>query len=312
MRFNPKARLDTSRIGDAGTGSGGSSGGLGGGRTRIPIPGGIGGGGIGGILVVVLIVVLNQCLSGGGTSGSGAQGLSAQRFTEGAERYANCKTGEDANNSRDCARVAIENSLVDFWAKEMGNDFHPEAGILTFTSSVSTGCGGATAEVGPFYCPPDETIYLDTSFFSDVLAPELGAPDSFAVEAYVLAHEFGHHISNLTGQLGQVKGGTGDQSESTRLELQADCYAGLWAQHAEDTVDADGNQLILEISEQDLQDSLDAARSVGDNRIQQKSGQRVNKEVWTHGSDEQRARWFSVGYKAGGMDECDTFSIPKV
>ena len=156
-----------------------------------------------------------------------------------------CKTGADANNSADCARVAVENSLATTGPTrcphQSGTAFQPEREIETFTGGTSApAAASATADVGPFYCPTDQTIYLDTTFFDDVLEQQLGGPDGGFVEAYVLAHEYGHHIQNLLGTMGKVKTQQGPNSDAVRLELQADCYAGMWAKLATDHQDADG------------------------------------------------------------------------
>lgn len=314
MRFNPKSRLDRSRVSDAGRGrSRGRSGGGSGSPSAFPIPGGVaaGGGVVGIIITVVVLVVVSQ---GGGSSLPGSGGGStydASAFTD-SGRYDGCETGEDANVSVDCARVAVENSLRDFWADELGSDFRPADRIVTFAGGIDTACGGATSAVGPFYCSADETIYLDDAFFSDVLGGQLGGPRGAFVEPYVLAHEYGHHISNLIGTLGQVTGETGPQSSGVRLELQADCFAGLWTRHATQTEDDAGTVLLLDLSAEDIETALDAARTVGDDYIQERSGGRIDEEVWTHGSSEQRRRWFMTGYEQGTMEACDTFGADTV
>jgi len=297
-------------------------GGLGGGGMRIPIPGGVGRGGLGGVILIVLLVVLAQCMGvdltgGGGGGGVGAgQVYSPARLSdaqEGTDRYAGCRTGEDANNSQDCARVAIENSLTGYWRSELGSDFRPERAMVTFTGSVDTACGSASSAVGPFYCPTDESIYLDTTFFDDVLEGQLGGPDGSFVEFYVLAHEYGHHISNILGFMGKVRSQqTGPQSDGVRLELQADCYAGLWAHHATTTEDASGEKLILDLTQDDINEAIEAAKAVGDDYIQKRGGGRVDEEAWTHGSSEQRKKWFMVGYQQGSLEACDTFAAPRV
>ncbi|MGA8846269.1 MAG: neutral zinc metallopeptidase [Nocardioides sp.] len=314
MRFNPKSRLDTGRVSDAGQGRGGRrSGSRSGSSSGLPIPGGVAGGGsvLGIIIAVVIFFVSSQ---GGDTTlpgSSGGGGLDPGAFGD-TGRYDRCKTGEDANESPDCARVAVENSLTAFWADELGSGFRPEKQIVTFSGGIDTGCGGATSAVGPFYCSADETIYLDDAFFSDVLVGQLDGPRGAFVEPYVLAHEYGHHISYLIGSLGKVTGETGPQSSGVRLELQADCFAGVWTKHATETKDAEGNVLLLELSQEDIDTALAAAKTVGDDYIQQQGGGRIDEEVWTHGSSEQRMKWFMVGYDQGTMEVCDTFSINRV
>ena len=313
MKFNPKARLDRGRVKDAGRGSG--SGFPGGSSRRIPIPGGAAGGGIGGILIVVLIVIVNQFLGGDdGGGGAGASGYNQSRLSDSADtgRYDDCKTGQDANASQDCARVAVENSLTDYWESELGGKFRPEGALVTFTGGVDTQCGAASSDVGPFYCPSDESIYLDTDFFAEVLERQLGGPRGGFVEFYVLAHEYGHHISNLLGYFGQVRTQQGPQSDAVRLELQADCYAGMWANHATGTEDAQGEVLITDLTEEDIDLALAAAEAVGDDRIQQKTQGQVTEESWTHGSAEMRKKWFATGYQTGDLEKCDTFAVPQV
>ena len=314
MRFNPKSRLDTGRVSDAGRGRGGRrSGSRSGSSGGLPIPGGVAGGGgvVGIIIAVVAYFVISQLGDASLPGAGGGEGYDASAFTD-TGRYAQCKTGDDANESSDCARVAVENSLTAFWADELGSDFRSEKQIVTFSGGIDTGCGGATSDVGPFYCSADETIYLDDAFFEDVLVGALDGPRGAFVEPYVLAHEYGHHISYLIGTLQKVTGETGPQSSGVRLELQADCFAGVWTKHATETEDAEGNVLLLELSQDDIDTALEAAKTVGDDYIQKQSGGRVNEEVWTHGSSEQRKKWFMVGYDQGGMEACDTFSIGRV
>lgn len=319
MRFNPKARLDTSRVGDGGAGRGG---GMSGGPMRVPLPGGArAGGGFAGLLIIVLFIVLTQCTGGGGGVPGPAGGIDAGQTgndtsrMDDAERYANCRTGADAENDQDCARVAVENSLVNYWSKALpdqsGTRFEP-ANLLTFSGAVNTGCGQASSQVGPFYCPADQKIYLDTTFFADVLEKQLGGQGGDFVEPYVVAHEYGHHIQNLLGTMGQVRTQQGPESDAVRLELQADCYAGMWARSASDTTDAEGEKILLDLDEGDIQEAVDSAKTVGDDRIQKKSGGRVDQEGWTHGSAEQRKRWFMMGYENGSMQSCDTFSAGRL
>ena len=318
MRFNPKARLDTGQVSDSGRGGGGLGGGLGGGGMRLPIPGGTAaGGGIGGIIVIILFVVLTQCVGGGLTGGSpGSAGALDPGQVQDADgdtgRYAHCETGEDANNDPDCARVAVVNSVQDYWTDAlpaMTGVAYQEAQTQTFTDAVSTGCGQASSQVGPFYCPQDDTVYEDTGFFDEVLERQLGGPDGGFVEAYVLGHEYGHHLQDLTGTMNQVRTQQGPDSDAVRLELQADCYAGMWARNATSTEDATGQVLISELTDEDIRLAIEAAETVGDDRIQRKTSGRVNPESWTHGSAEQRQKWFMIGYRSGDYRACDTFSV---
>jgi hypothetical protein len=282
---------------------------------QMPIPGGAKGGiSIGGVIVLILFFVLTQCV-GGGTGGVSLpdNSLDTSR-ADGTDsgRYDACQTGEDANESADCARVAVENSLTDYWSETLPEqsdvEFRPEKVMQTFTGAVDTGCGQATSAVGPFYCPVDEGIYLDTTFFRDVLEQQLGGPAGDFVEPYVLAHEYGHHIQNVMGTMGRVRTQQGPESDAVRLELQADCYAGMWTASATGTDDESGEALIEELSQEDINQAIEAAKSVGDDRIQDRTTGRVNPREWTHGSAEQRQSWFMVGYEQGSLDACDTFS----
>jgi predicted metalloprotease len=306
MRFNPKARLSTRRMGDAGR----SRAGGGAGRVRgggLPIPGGVAGGGITGLIVVAIVVAVSLWM-GGGSAGSS---FDTARMSD-TGRYESCQSGEDANNDPDCARVAVENSLYDYWSDTLpaqsDASFTPEKKVETFAGGVTTGCGQASSAVGPFYCPVDQTIYLDTTFFDDVLEQQLGGPSGGFVEPYVLAHEYGHHIQNLLGTMGRVKTQQGPHSDSVRLELQADCYAGMWTHSAATTEDENGVALISDLTQQDVQQAIDAATAVGDDRIQQQSGGGVDADSWTHGSSKDRVTWFLTGYRSGSLEECDTFA----
>jgi predicted metalloprotease len=316
MRFNPKARLDTSRVR---SGGGGGGGGLGGGTgMRVPLPGGTkAGGGVGFLLIVVVIVLLKACGGvdlTGAVTGGGLGGYTSSRFQGDTTAYQSCQTGEDANeHPTTCGVVAVENSLVDYWKDTLpqqapGTSFHPESAIVTFSGSTPSGCGQASSQMGPFYCPTDQTIYFDPSFFHDILQEQLNGPSGAFVEPYVIAHEFGHHIQNLLGTMRKVKTQQGPNSDSVRLELQADCYAGMWTRSATQTEDSQGNVLIQDLTQQDVQDAIAAAKSVGDDTIQKETSGQVNPEQWTHGSSESRVHWFTVGYDNGTLDACNTFN----
>lgn len=178
------------------------------------------------------------------------------------------------------------------------------ARVNMFTGQVQTGCGPATSAVGPFYCPADREVYIDLDFFRE-LTDRFGAPGDFA-QAYVIAHEFGHHVQNLLGISDEVREkeqsarSQADANEwSVRLELQADCLAGVWAH----SVYARGD-----LEQGDIEEGLAAAQAVGDDRIQAQAGMSVNPESWTHGSSAQRREWFDRGFKSGRSDDCNTFS----
>jgi predicted metalloprotease len=311
MRFNPRARIDKGRVSD----SGGRGGGLpgfpgGGGGTRIPIPTGRAGG-IGGLLLILLVIVLQQCVGGGiGLPGGDSGGGSQQQDTTAAGGYAECQTGADANTSEKCARKAVALSLENFWTPQFQSGFQP-AKIVTFSGSVSTGCGQASAAVGPFYCPPDQQIYLDPSFFDEVLEGRLGGKGGDFVEPYVLGHEYGHHIQNVTGQMGKVRTQQGENSDAVKLELQADCYAGLWARAAESTTNDEGVQIFEDIDDQDIEEAIGAAFTVGDDHIQKTTGGRVDVDAWTHGSSEQRMESFRIGYSTDDVNACEWSRLPQ-
>jgi len=313
MRFNSKARLDASRTQD-----GGGGGGLGGGGIGLPHI--AGGGGVVGIIVVIVYVVL-QVTGGGGAGGGADGGLSSTRFAPTAVGlsgssgqafdYSACQTGQDANDSDECALVAVENSLTDYWKSQpdVRSVFQPEKEIDVFHGSVQTGgCGTATTDVGPFYCSADQTIYLDTAFY-DTVFKQLGGDATPFVRAYVLAHEYGHHVQDLLGTMSKVKTQQGKNSDSVRLELQADCYAGMWAAHATTVPDGEGNVLIEDLTQDDIDQAIAAAKEVGDDYIETRTGGSVDPDQWTHGSSAEREHWFKTGMSADNdISACDTFS----
>jgi len=319
LRFNSKAKLDRGQIQNRrGSGGGTGAGGIGfpvGGRGR---GGGIRvGGGVGGFIVLLVIVLLQSGILDGGTGTSpGARPRSdSGPVSTGGDDLSQCQTGEDANNDRDCARLGIVNSIQSYWSTTLpnqANQQYVEADTVIFSDRVNTGCGAATSEVGPFYCPVDQLVYLDTTFFKDMLERQLGGSSDDFAEAYVLAHEYGHHVQQLLGTMSRVRTQQGASSDAVRLELQADCYAGMWTRNATEAEDEDGQVLIAELSADDIEEALDAARAVGDDRIQQRTSGRVNPDQWTHGSAEQRMRWFTTGREKGTLQACDTFSTRRL
>ena len=281
MRFRRDAGLDTSQVSDR----------------RGAGPMAVGGGGIIGLIVLVFSL-LNG--GGGGSLPDGSVGDLKSDLS------ATCQTGEDANQRDDCRIVAVVNSVQAYWEKREPS--YQRATTVFFTGSTNTGCGGATSAVGPFYCPTDKRVYIDLGFYED-LRNRFGARGGPFAEAYVIAHEYGHHIENLRGVLEKARSReTGPQSPGVRVELQADCLAGMWSKYATEATDVDGRVIIEELTERDIKEALDAARAVGDDRIQKRTSGRVNPDAWTHGSAEQRMRWFMIGRNRGSLAACDTFT----
>jgi predicted metalloprotease len=294
MRFRRGARLDPGQVTDI--------------RGRRVGGGGLalGGGGLGlaGLVIYLLVTLL---AGGGGGLGGELAPLDNLRVGQGqvpSSLAQDCQTGEDANRRQDCRIVAVVNSVQKFWDEvfQRSGKQYQYVDTVFFTDQVDTGCGFASSQVGPFYCPRDQLVYIDLGFFDD-LQSQFGAKDSPFVEAYVLAHEYGHHVQDQLGVLDRIGNDTqGPESRAVRSELQADCYAGVWAAHAVET------GLVEQLTQQDINDGLDAAAAIGDDRIQEKAQGQVNPETWTHGSSEQRRRWFSRGYETGKPTACDTFS----
>jgi uncharacterized protein len=291
VKFNRRARLDTSQISDRrGRGRGGT----------VAAGGGVG-------ALVILLVAL--CTGGDPSSVIETTNQVQAQQGEIDSLETQCQIGADVEENPDCRFVFYVNSIQDYWDDEFarrGATYSP-ATTNFFTGAVQTGCGGASSQAGPFYCPADQSVYLDLGFF-DQLRTQFGGSGGDFAEAYVLAHEYGHHIQNLTGQMQQVRPGSGPTSGAVRLELQADCYAGVWARHATTTDTAEGEPLITEVTEEDINEGLNAAATVGDDYIQERFQGTVSPESWTHGSSEQRQRWFAVGYRTGDLAACDTFS----
>ena len=295
MRFRTGADLDPSQVEDR-RGQGPLLGLPGGGLT-------VGGGGLG--LVGIVIYLLVTALSGGGGLSSPLGNLDGQTVSQappGQVLGQECTTGADANKREDCRIVGDINSVQRYWSSQFAatGRRYETATTVFFTGSTDTGCGGASTDVGPFYCPVDKHVYIDLGFF-DELRTRFGASGGPFAQAYVLAHEYGHHVQDLLGTLGRGSSQTGATGRSVRTELQADCFAGVWAHHATQT------GYIVGLTQADVADALNAAAAVGDDRIQAKTQGHVNPETWTHGSSAQRDHWFTLGYRTGKPAACDTF-----
>lgn len=268
-------------------GMGGGVGGIGGLLPLLFMGRGMGLGGI--IAVVVLMYLFGGNMFGGGTGAVGPQ----QQVGQPANPAANAA---DQFVSR--VLQTTEQTWGEIFARS-GQDY-PEPTLVLYSGVGQSGCGTAQAAVGPFYCPADRKIYLDTGFF-DELGRRFGAPGDFAA-AYVIAHEVGHHIQTVTGISDQVRRTQARASEAeanaiqVRMELQADCYAGLW-----------GRDNAQRLETGDLQEALRAAEAIGDDTLQRQAQGRVVPDSFTHGTSEQRMRWFMAGYEAGSVEACDTF-----
>jgi predicted metalloprotease len=289
MTFNEGMQIDTSTTSSSGGGGGGGRG--------MAI-----GGGVGGLLIVLVALFLGVDPGNVISQQPAAPQSSGPGFD-----LSKCKTGADANNIVQCRVVATGNSVDGVWQQLLKGYKRPK--VQLFSGQVNTACGPATSDVGPFYCPVDQTAYFDTDFFQ-VLKDQFGSSGGPLAQEYVVAHEFGHHVQNLLGDLGRAQqGAQGAQGNGVRTELQADCYAGVWAHYAAITKQQSTGVPYLEpLSDKDIADALSAASSVGDDRIQKQATGRINPEQWTHGSSAERQKWFTVGYQTGDPNKCDTFN----
>ncbi|GAA10792.1 hypothetical protein GOALK_014_00150 [Gordonia alkanivorans NBRC 16433] len=288
------AACQNDRVTFQGSGSidtGNVSGGGGGGVGRIALGGGAG--------LIITIVALLFGVNPGELLGSQAPQQGTSSGAAEIQQQLDSCTWEMANENTICRIKATTVSLDEVWSELMPG-YQPPKTVI-FADSVDTGCGAASAATGPFYCPADSTAYFDPSFFTQLR--RMGGSDGPLAQEYVVAHEYGHHIQNLTGALakGQRMGSQGPRSGSVRVELQADCLAGVWAYHADNGPDA----LLAPISEQQISSVIQTAKAIGDDTIQ---GPGSNPEGWTHGSATQRAKWFGIGYRSGDPNRCDTFA----
>jgi len=313
MELNENADIDTSQIEDQ-RGSGGGGGFGGGGFGGLPIP--IGGGGVVGIVIFLVLAVaggffgFNQLGSGGGNSGT-VDNTSLKQKCSAADKL----------KQLDCRNALYVNSIQAFWAKAepeaFGGKAYQKAPTTFFSSRVNTGCGQADSGTGPFYCPADDKVYIDLTFYR-LLADQLGAPGEFA-QPYVLAHEYGHHIQDLVGTEAKMRAAQERASSdaeknllSVKLELQADCYAGVWAKGATETTTAKGVKIFKSLTSTDVQEGIDTAGKIGDDTLQKRGGQTINPAEFTHGTSADRQKWFTRGYNSGTPTDCDTFAAGAV
>jgi predicted metalloprotease len=255
----------------------------------------LGGGGLGTVLIIAAILLFGGDLGDlAGVGGGLAEG------PVGSQEISECQSGEDANQRQDCRLLGTIQSLDAYWsAAYTGEGQFQQPGVQVFSDAVNTACGGATAAVGPFYCPLDQTIYIDLGFY-DQLESRFGAEGGPFAEMYVAAHEYGHHMQNLLGLLDSGRD-AGAEGGAVRTELMADCFAGIWGAHAVET------GFLEPLTREQIAQALDAASVIGDDRIQEQTQGQVNPETWTHGSSEQRQEWFSQGLESGDPGACDTF-----
>jgi predicted metalloprotease len=286
MEYRDSADISGAPVNRQGSGGGASGG-------RIAVGGGAS------IIVIILAMLFGFDPSGllGASTGSGD--------TAAVNPVTECTRGSDVAKNRDCRWNAYMASIGSYWSGAPGFPGFQATSMTIFTDQVSTACGAATSQVGPFYCPVDAVIYIDTTFTATLLK-QLGAKGGDAAEAYIVAHEYGHHIQNLIGTMAKAQSSTqtGAGSAAVRLELQADCYAGVWFRHSTD----DPNGAIKSVSQDDLDRIVDAAKAVGDDAIQKMQSGAVNPESWTHGSSIQRKHWLAIGFTSGDWRSCDTFS----
>jgi hypothetical protein len=301
MPFNEGARLDPSQVQDRRGGGFGGFGGRRGGGGGMPMMVG-GGGGLGLIVfIIAMLMGVNPLDGGGGVDVSNPAGYEAQPPAGQTTTLQECRTGADANRRDDCRIVGFVNSIQDYWNGEFqraGQRYQP-AQLVLFSGATQSGCGTGQAAQGPFYCPLDQKVYMDLTFFQE-MQQRFGAQGGPFAQGYVVAHEYGHHVQNLLGVL-EAGRDAGAEGGAVRTELQADCFAGVWAGNAVET------GFLEPLTQDQIGQALDAAEAIGDDRIQEQTQGQVNPETWTHGSSEQRQQWFMTGMEQANANACNTF-----
>jgi len=264
----------------------------------------------GGSLGAVALALISYFVFGNPSALSGLTGGTDQGGGAQPTGYVSACSADQANTDRQCRLSATVQALDAYWTKALPAQTkvsYTEPDVVSYDGSAQSGCGVASNAVGPFYCPADQTIYIDVTFF-DELTSQLGASGGALGEEYVVAHEMGHHIQDLLGTLATTANDQGASSDSVRTELQADCFAGMWAGQAAITVDPDtGTTFLAPITQDELSSALSAAAAVGDDHIQQSQAGSVHPESFTHGTSDQRIRWFMTGYNQNSIAACDTF-----
>ncbi|GAB94488.1 hypothetical protein BJY21_004335 [Kineosphaera limosa] len=320
MTFNDNARLDTSQV------SGGGGGGF--------RPGGMvigGGGGCLSVIVLLLFLFFGDGL-GGGSSPAPAPAPQEQTqpgdifgrndsVTGGGSidnnRFARCQTGADANRDVECRVIGTVNSVQDYWKRELPEQSNNQrqwrmTETVLYQGQTQSACGTASNQVGPFYCPLDQKVYIDADFFK-ILSSQFGADGGNLAQMYVVAHEYGHALQDQLGLLNEAQQDPrGPESGGVRIELLADCFAGMWAKDAQTTKDSAGNTLLQPLTQKDIDSALSAASAVGDDHIQERTQGRVSPENFTHGTSEQRRKWFMNGYNSQSINSCNTLNADQL
>ncbi len=301
MSFNEGVRSSSGRVRSSSGGAGRRTAGIGGGS----------------LFAVIAVLLLSYFTGVDLTSLLSATPATSSSPAAPAVDLSSCTTGADANKRTECRMVTTADSLDIVWNTQMPMQNVPTTysapGFEVFTQSVSTRCGMATSSVGPFYCPLDQTVYLDLGFFQQ-MEKDFGATNTPLAQEYVVAHEWGHHIQNITGVFSaRDSHEPGDQGEGVRSELQADCYAGVWMHWASTTIDPDsGVPFLVTPTEEEISQALATAAAIGDDRLQERYQGGSRADSWTHGSSEQRQRWLMKGLTEGSIASCNTFAVERV